>query len=132
MFWGGVRFLSFVLSTESTKLFGNHEERDISLFKIRSLLLITAKLNKTGQTHPKKSSIYSFPFPLWIADNVILPFWINGGTLIRAKLQHQKNFLGVSNLDSIAAFQDYNFYFKSVHLNDQLLAKADKTAYQND
>lgn len=33
--------------------------------------------------------------------------------------------MGVNNLDSIAAFQDYNFYFKSVHLDDQLLAMAE-------
>lgn len=35
------------------------------------------------------------------------------------------NFLGVRNLDSIVAFQDWNFYFKSAHLVDHLLAKAD-------
>lgn len=33
--------------------------------------------------------------------------------------------MGVSNLDSIAAFQDYDFDFKSVHLDDQLLAIAE-------
>lgn len=82
--WGVV--LSFVLNVGSTKLFSNHEERDTSLFKIRSLLLLTVKLNKTDQTQPKKSSINFFPFPLWIAYNVILPFWLNGGTLIRTKL----------------------------------------------
>lgn len=72
--WGEVPFICF--KYRKHQLFGSHEERDTSLFNIRLLLLLTAKLNKADQTHTKESSISFFPFPLQTADNLIVQFWL--------------------------------------------------------
>lgn len=74
--------------------------------------------------HPLRSFIF-FPFPFWIKNNVILPYLTIGEDIDYSWTLVPKVFSGRKEFkDSIVAFQDNNFYSRSVCLDDQLLAKA--------